>query len=100
MERDELRALLTTLGIPLEAGAVLGIWPGAGEGALEVHLSPGTFWRAVKRGAPPVTSTEQRDLLFPHRHRFSRDGVDFITFSLEPVLPPGTLTPGFALRLT
>ena len=28
------------------------------------------------------------------------DGVECFTFSAEPVLPPGVLTPGYALRLT
>jgi hypothetical protein len=28
------------------------------------------------------------------------DGIECLTFSAEPVLPPGVLTPGYALRLT
>ncbi len=34
---------------------------------------------------------------------FSRlilEGVEFFTFSAEPVLVPGTVIPGYALRLT
>ena len=100
MEPDELRAVLARLEIPLEAGSVLGIWPAATPAGVEVHVSPATFWRTVKRFGLLVASTEESALLFPYRHRFSEGGVDVITFSREPVLPPGTVTPGFALRLT
>ena len=100
MEPSELRALLGTLRIPVEPGTILGVWPKDGDGAAEVHLSPGVFWRLVKRLGAAVTSTAEDTLLFPHRHRFTHDGVEFVTFSAEAVLPPGTLTPGFALRLT
>ena len=100
MERDALMTVLKTLEIPLEAGVVLGIWPADGAGGLEVHLAPGTFWRTVKRYGLAVSHAEQETWLMPHRHRFVREGVEFITFSREPVLPPGTLTPGYALRLT
>jgi hypothetical protein len=78
---------------------VLGIWPQP-DGRTEVHLSPGIFWRVIQRFHFPVVSTERPDLLFPHCHRFRQGAVDFITFTVAPVLRPGTLTPGFALRLT
>jgi hypothetical protein len=97
--RTELRALLEKLAIPLDPAAVLGVWPTEGDG-LEVHLAPATFWRAVERWRVAVTSTERRDWLLPYRHRVVLDGVELVTFSAAPVLPPGTLTPGFALRLT
>src|SRR5437867_894007 len=97
--REALHALLAQLEIPRDFAAVLGIWACPG-GEVEVHLSPGAFWRVVKRASPAVTSTEQPDLLFPHRHAFTRDGVEFFTFSVEPILPPGVLTPGYAVRLT
>ena len=100
MGPDELRAHLGTLGVPVEPGAVLGAWPRNADGGLEIHLSAGVFWRLVTRLRPVVSSTVEDALLFPHRHRFIHDGVEFVTFSAEPVLPPGTLTPGFALRLT
>jgi hypothetical protein len=96
---SELRALLEKLAIPLDAAAVLGVWP-TEAGGLEVHLAPATFWRVVERWRVAVTSTERRDWLLPYRHRVVLDGVEFLTFSATPVLPPGTLTPGFALRLT
>lgn len=99
MGSDELRARFGRLGIPVEPGAVLGVWPNP-DGGLEIHLSAGVFWRLVQRLGPAVSSTIEDALLFPHRHRFIHDGVEFVTFSAEPVLPPGTLTPGCALRLT
>ena len=77
----------------------LGVWPRR-DGSVEVHLSPGTFWRTVQRAGLPVTSTEHPERLFPHRHAFAIDGIECLTFSGEPVLPPGVLTPGYALRLT
>ena len=100
MGADQLRVLLGTLGIPVETGAILGVWPASATGGPEVHLTPRVFWGAVKQLGPAVTSNEGEELLFPHRHRFAYHGVEFVTFSAEPVLPPGTLTPGFALRLT
>jgi hypothetical protein len=99
MDREALRRALAALEVPLDAGMILGIWPVAEE-RVEVHLSPATFWRVVKRFGLLVASTEEPELLFPYRHRFHHGGVDFITFTREPVLPPGVLTPGFALRLT
>jgi len=100
MELEKLRARLTRLEIPTEGCSVLGVWPGRTAGSLEVHLSPPAFWRAVKRAGAQVTSEARSDLLFPYRHRFTLDGVEFFTFTLQPVLPPGTVTPGYALRLT
>jgi hypothetical protein len=99
IDREAVRRALAALEVPLEAGVILRIWPMA-EGRVEVHLSPATFWRVVKRCGLLVASTEEPELLFPYRHRFSHSGVEFITFTREPVLPPGVLTPGFALRLT
>jgi len=99
MDLDELRALLAKLEVPAEGLSVFGIW-GRAEGPLRVHLSPAAFWRAVSRIGAEVRSQERDDLLFPFCHRFSLDKVEFFTFSAEPVLPPGTVTPGYALRLT
>ena len=99
MTRGELRALLMRLEIPPDPGAVLGVWV-TGTPGLEVHLSPATFWRVVKRVKPEVTSTMRPDLFFPHRHRFTVDDVEFFTFSTDAVFAPGTITPGYALRLT
>jgi len=100
MEIDELRTLVAKLEIPTEVFSVLGVWRGCAEGSVEVHLSPTAFWRVVKRVGGEVTSEERKDLLFPYRHRVVLDGVEFFTFSAEPVLPPGTVTRGYALRLT
>ncbi len=99
MEIDELRALLETLEIPADLFSVLGVWPGSNE-RLEVHLSPRAFWNVVKRIGGEVTSQARSDLLFPYCHRITLEGVEFFTYSVEPVLLPGTLTPGYALRLT
>ncbi len=100
MELDELRSLLAKLEIPSEGLSVFGIWRGRAAGGLGVHLSPAAFWRAVRRIGAEVTSEERNDLLFRFCHRFSLEKVEFFTFSAEPVLPPGTVTPGYALRLT
>ena len=100
MDHDELACLLTRLDIPQECSTVLGVWPDAAETGLEVHLSSAVFWRVVKRLGVSVTSAARPDLLLPHRHAFTREGVTFLTFSVDAVLPPGTLTPGYALRLT
>jgi hypothetical protein len=97
--RETLQRALAKLDIPRDYAIVLGVWPRA-DGVVEIHLSPGTFWRTVKRTGLAVTSTEHPDLLFLHRHAFAVDGVECLTFSAEPVLPPGVLTPGYALRLT
>ena len=99
-KRDRLHTRLAPLKIRIEAGSVLGVWPTETPDGIEVHLTPTAFWRAVKRFGPPVTSAERRDLPFPHCHRFTCEGVEFFTFSVASVLPPGTVTPGFALRLT
>ena len=94
-----LQRVLAKLDIPREYAAVLGVWPRP-DGGVEVQLSPGTFWRTVQRARLAVTSTEHPERLFPHRHAFVVDGIECLTFSAEPVLPPGVLTPGYALRLT
>ena len=100
MTNDELAAVLAKLDIPNEFPSVLAIWPRWADGGVEVRLGATAFWRAVKRLGVAVTSEEPPDRLSPYRHRFTRDGVEFVTCSAEPVLPPGTLTPGYALRLT
>jgi hypothetical protein len=100
MTNDELAAVLAKLDIPNEFPSVLAIWPRWADGGIEVHLGATAFWRIVKRLGVAVTSAQPPDLLTPHRHRFTWDGVEFVTTSPEPVLPPGTLTPGYALRLT
>jgi len=99
MELDELRVLLAKLEVPAEGLSVFGLW-GRREGRLRVHLSPAAFWRAVSRIGAEVQSQERDDLLFRFSHRFRLEEVEFFTFSAEPVLPPGTLTPGYALLLT
>ena len=98
-ERGQVRETLAALGIPPDAAVVLGIWPMA-DGRFEVHLSPAAFWRVVGRCRVVVQSTEQRDRPLPHAHRFTSGRLDFVTFSVAAVLPPGTLTPGYAQRLT
>jgi hypothetical protein len=97
--RETLQRVLEKLDIPRDYAAVLGVWPRA-DGRVEVQLSPGTFWRTVQRAGLAVTSTEHPERLFPHRHAFAIDGIECLTFSAELVLPPGVLTPGYALRLT
>ena len=100
MTNDELAAVLAKLDIPNEFPSVLAIWPRWADGGVEVRLGATAFWRAVKRLGVAVTSAEPPDRLSPYRHRFTQDGVEFVACSAEPVLPPGTLTPGYALRLT
>ena len=97
--RETLQRVLAKLDIPRDYAAVLGVWPRA-DGHIEVHLSPGTFWRTVQRAGLAIASTEHPERLFPFRHAFVIDGVECLTFSAEPVLPPGVLTPGYVLRLT
>ena len=97
--RETLQRVLAKLDIPRDYAAVLGVWPRP-DGGVEVQLSPGAFWRTVQRTRLAVTSTEHPERLFPHRHAFVVDGIECLTFSAEPVLPPGVLTPGYALRLT
>jgi hypothetical protein len=97
--RETLQRVLAKLDIPRDYAAVLGVWPRR-DGGVEVQLSPGTFWRTVQRAGLAVTSTEHPERLFPHRHAFAIDGIECLTFSAEPVLPPGVLTPGYAQRLT
>lgn len=97
--RETLQRVLAKLDIPRDYTAVLGVWPRA-DGGVEVQLSPTTFWRTVQRAGLAVTSSEHPERLFPHRHAFAVDGIECLTFSGEPVLPPGVLTPGYALRLT
>jgi hypothetical protein len=97
--RETLQRVLAKLDIPRDYAAVLGVWPRP-DGGVEVQLHPGTFWRTVQRARLAVTSTEHPERLFPYRHAFVVDGIEWLTFSAEPVLPPGVLTPGYALRLT
>ena len=97
--RETLQRVLAKLDIPRDYAIVLGIWRHA-DGRVEVHLSPATFWWTVQRMGLAVTSTEHPARLFPYRHAFAVDGIECLTFSAEPVLPPGVLTPGYALRLT
>jgi hypothetical protein len=97
--REALQQVLAKLDIPRDYAAVLGVWRRA-DGGVEVQLAPGTFWRTVKRARLAVTSTEHPERLFPHRHAFVVDGIECLTLSAEPVLPPGVVTPGYALRLT
>jgi len=96
---ETVRRVLAKLNIPRDYAIVLGIWRHA-DGRVEVHLSPATFWWTVQRMGLAVTSTELPYLLLHHRHAFAVDGIECLTFSAEPVLPPGVLTPGYALRLT
>jgi hypothetical protein len=100
MTTRDLPALFEKLQIPLDGLAVLGVWPGTTPGAAAIQLGSATFWRVARRVGLPVTSVERRDWLLPHRHAFTVDGVEFLTYTAEPVLPPGTVTPGYALRLT
>jgi hypothetical protein len=99
LARETLQRVLARLDIPRDYAAVLGVWRCA-DGGVEVQLAPGTFWRTVTRAGLAVTSTEHPERLFPHRHAFVVDGIECLTFSAEPVLPPGVVTPGYALRLT
>jgi hypothetical protein len=94
-----VRETLAALDIPRDAAVVLGIWPMA-DGRFEVHLSPAAFWRVVGRCRVVVQSTEHRERPLPHAHRFTSGRLDFVTFSVAAVIPPGTLTPGYAQRLT
>jgi hypothetical protein len=97
--RETLQHVLAKLDIPRDYAAVLGVWSRA-DGGVEVQLSPSVFWRTVHRAGLRVTSTEHPERLFPFRHAFTLDGIECLTVSAEPVLPPGVLTPGYALRLT
>ncbi len=99
MRADELRALLARLEIPVEALSVLGVRRHL-TGGVTIHLVSTYFWRVVKRTGAEVTSEEQDDLHFPYRHRLVLEGVELLTYTSEPVLPPGTVTSGYALRLT
>ena len=98
-DREMVRSTLAALAIPRDTSVVLGIWPMA-DGRFEVHLSPAAFWRVVGRRGLVVQSTEHRDRPLPHAHRFTQGRLDFVTFSVAAVIPPGTLTPGYAQRLT
>lgn len=100
MDHDGVRAVLGTLDIPYEAGPVLGIWPTDAAGGWEVHLAESAFWRVVRTRGLAVTSTEHQAFLLRHAHRFTHAGIDFLTYTAQPVLPPGTVTSGYALRLT
>jgi hypothetical protein len=98
-DRGAVRETLVALAIPRDPVVVLGIWPLA-DGRFEVHLSPPAFWRVVARQGLRVRSTEDRGLPLPHAHRFTHGRLDFVTFSVTAVLAPGTVTPGYAQRLT
>ena len=99
MRAEELRALLARLEIPVEALSVLGVRRHM-TGGVTVHLVSTYFWRVVKRTGAEVASEEQDNLHLPYRHRLILEGVELLTYTSEPVLPPGTVTPGYALRLT
>ena len=99
MRAEEIRALLVRLEIPVEALSVLGVRRRL-TGGVMIHLVSAYFWRVVKRTGAEVASEEQDDLHFPYRHRLALEGVELLTYTSEPVLPPGTVTPGYALRLT
>ena len=99
MRAEELRALLARLEIPVEALSVIGVRRRL-DGRVAIHLISAAFWRVVKRTGAEVMSEEQDDLHFPYRHRLVLEGVELFTYTSEPVLPPGTVTPGYALRLT
>jgi hypothetical protein len=97
--RETVRRVLAKLEIPDYEG-VLAVWHHM-DGSVEIQLTPRTFWRTVHRAGLAVTSTEYPEWrYFPYRHVFTVDGIDCLTLSAEPVLPPGVLTPGYALRLT
>ncbi len=54
----------------------------------------------VKLSGGEVKTEARCDLLYPYRHWITLEDVEFLTFSAEPILLPGTITPGYALRLT
>ena len=90
---------MARLEIPVEALSVLGARQRP-DGRVTVHLSSAAFWRTVKRVGGEVTTEAMDDLHFPYRHRLVLEGVELYTYTSDPVLPPGTVTPGYALRLT
>jgi hypothetical protein len=98
-QHERLREALAALAIPPDATVVLGVFP-TDDGRFEVHLSPAAFWRVVGRLGLVVRSTEHHDRPLPYTHRFTRGPLDFVTFSGTAVVSPGTLTPGYAQRLT
>lgn len=104
-----------TTGIPWYASRIVVTAPLGERMWAECRLSAGRGMGELAEGAvrlpealrqhgekllAEVTSEERRDLLFPYCHRFTLKGLGFFTFSAEPVLAPGTVTPGYALRLT
>jgi len=98
--RETVRRVLAKLEIPCDYEGVLAVWHRV-DGSVEIQLTPRTFWRTVHRAGLAVTSTEYPEWrFFPYRHVFTVDGIDCLTLSAEPVLPPGVVTPGYALRLT
>ena len=97
--RETVRRFLAKLGIPRHYDFVVGVWAHA-DGRVEIHLCPEIFWRTVQRMGLAVTTTEHPYLLLDYRHAFTVDGFECLTFSAEPDLPPGVLTPGDALGLT
>ena len=100
MPDSDIRRTLAKLDLPLEGVTVLGVWPEGPTGRAAIQLGAPTFWWVVRRTGLPVTTTEEAAGLLPYRHHVLLDGVECFTFSAEPILPPGVLTPGYALRLT
>jgi hypothetical protein len=74
------------------------VWPRPG-GGVTVQRSPDTSRRVAHRHGLAVAGTEHLERLSPQRHAVTVDGLEFLTVSAEAVLPPGVLTPGYALRL-
>ena len=100
MHGSDIRRTLAKLNLPMEGLTVLGVWPTGKNGGAAIQLGSTTFWGVVRRTGLPVSTTEREEWLLPYRHEVTLDGVECFTFSAEPVLPPGTLTPGYALGLT
>ena len=100
MPGSDVRRVLGKLDLPMEGVTVLGVWPAGTNGRAAMHLGSSTFWWVVRRTGLAVTTTEREEWLLSYRHHVTLDGVECFTYSAEPVLPPGVLTPGYALRLT
>ena len=100
MTDSDIRRTLAKLDLPLEGVTVLGVWPAGPNRRAAIQLGAATFWWVVRRTGLPVTTTEEPTGLLPYRHHVVLDGVECFTFSAEALLPPGVLTPGYALRLT
>jgi hypothetical protein len=100
MPDSEIRRTLAKLDLPPEGVTVLGVWLAGPGGRAAIQLGPHTFWWVVRRTGLLVTTTDEERGLLPYRHHVVLDGVECFTYSAEPILPPGVLTPGYALRLT